>query len=54
MMTNTTKNKIGHIVLFIVLCLLSVIIAFPFIWMILSSFKKSEEFYYLVPKLLPE
>ena len=53
-MANTTKKKTGHIVLFIVLCLLSVIIAFPFIWMILSSFKKSEEFYYLVPKLLPE
>ena len=53
-MANTTKKKTGHIVLFIVLCLLSVIIAFPFIWMVLSSFKKSEEFYYLVPKLLPE
>ena len=37
-MANTTKKKTGHIVLFIVLCLLSVIIAFPFIWMILSSF----------------
>lgn len=46
-------EKINKIILFIVLALGSLFVVVPFIWMIFSSFKTIEEFYYMPPKILP-
>lgn len=48
------KKWIAKALCYVLLAVVTVITAFPFLWMILSSFKESPEFYYLVPKLLPE
>ena len=53
-MTQKTKKRAGGAVLLLVRGSLSVIIAFPFVWMVVSSFKTIEEFYYLVPTFLPK
>jgi multiple sugar transport system permease protein len=46
-------KKIHKIILFIVLCGTAIFVVFPFLWMILSSFKNIDEFYQMPPKLLP-
>ena len=47
------KTKTKNIILFIVLCLGSLFVVVPFVWMILSSFKSIDEFYLMPPKILP-
>jgi len=47
----TTRRKIVVVLLLVVI---GFVVAFPFIWMILSSFKQSHEFYVQRPKLFPE
>jgi multiple sugar transport system permease protein len=42
------------IILYIVLGLGSLLVVVPFVWMIFSSFKNIEEFYYMPPKILPD
>lgn len=46
----TTKKKI---IVFTLLLSIGILVGFPFIWMIFSSFKQSHEFYVQKPKLLP-
>lgn len=53
MMTNKQKTLLKKAGLYLLLAAVTVITAFPFLWMILSSFKESSEFYLLTPKLLP-
>lgn len=47
---STVKNAI----IMIALCLGSIMVAIPFIWMLLSSFKTQAEFYVYPPRLLPD
>ncbi len=53
-MTVKQRKMLSGTLLLIVRLCLSVIVAFPFVWMVVSSFKTSEEFYYLVPTFLPK
>ena len=48
---NITFKKTGLIAL---LCLGSVLVAGPFVWMLFSSFKRIDEFYVFPPRLLPD
>lgn len=48
------KQKILKTILFIVLCILGVITVFPFVWMVLSSFKSNGEIESLSQTLLPQ
>jgi len=48
---NKTVKKTSLIVL---LCLGSLLVAGPFVWMLFSSFKRIDEFYVFPPKLLPD
>ncbi len=48
------KRLISGIVYYICMSALSIVVAFPFVWMVMSSFKTSPEFYYLVPTFFPE
>jgi ABC-type sugar transport system, permease component len=49
------KGKLTKdIILYIVLGLGSLLVVVPFVWMIFSSFKNIEEFYYMPPKILPD
>ncbi len=52
-MTNKQNELLKKAGLYLLLAVVTVITAFPFLWMILSSFKESSEFYLLTPKLLP-
>lgn len=54
MNTHKKKRTVGKVFCYLLLLCMTIITAFPFLWMILSSFKQSSEFYLLVPKLLPE
>lgn len=54
MNTHKKKRTVGKGFCYLLLLCMTIITAFPFLWMILSSFKQSSEFYLLVPKLLPE
>lgn len=54
MIAYNKTHFLGKALCYLVLLAMTVITAFPFIWMILSSFKESSEFYLLVPTLLPE
>ena len=54
MIAHNKKHPLGKCLCYLVLLVMTVITAFPFIWMILSSFKESSEFYLMVPTLLPE
>lgn len=49
-----TKKVLKGTLYYIVVGGLSIIVAFPFVWMVMSSFKTSPEFYYLVPTFFPE
>jgi len=50
---NKIKRILYKVMIYGLLLSLTVIVAYPFIWMILSSFKESKEFYYMPPRLLP-
>lgn len=47
------KKGFGNLAAVIILCLGSIVVAVPFVWMIFSSFKGIEEFYLIPPKILP-
>ncbi len=47
------RKKINKVLLITLLIFIGTVVAFPFLWMILSSFKESHEFYTTTPKLLP-
>lgn len=47
-------NKISRIFIYIILITSSILMIFPFIWMILTSFKSSAEAIMFPPKFLPE
>jgi multiple sugar transport system permease protein len=49
-----TKHKLYKWVLFLVMLLIAFVVAFPFAWMVMSSFKRADEFYALRPTFLPE
>lgn len=54
-MSSEKRKKIVYkALLYLLTIALAVVIAFPFIWMILASFKLQKEFYVLKPTLLPE
>ena len=48
------KHKTLKTVLYIVLALLGVVTVFPFVWMVLSSFKTNNEIQSIVQTLLPQ
>lgn len=48
------KRKIYIVLLYIITITVAIIISFPFLWMILASFKEQSEFYLLKPTLLPK
>jgi multiple sugar transport system permease protein len=48
------ESTVKNVIIVILLCLGSVMVAIPFIWMLLSSFKTQAEFYVNPPRLLPE
>lgn len=48
------KKTVKNALLYTVLCLCSLLVVVPFLWMIFSSFKRIEEFYYMPPKILPD
>lgn len=48
---NKLVRKIGLVAL---LCLGSLLVAGPFVWMLFSSFKRIDEFYVFPPRLLPD
>lgn len=54
-MTNANKlrKEAGAWLRLILMAAAGALVAFPFLWMVLSSFKQSDEFYQLVPSLLP-
>lgn len=48
------KNKIAKkVITIILLCIGSLFVVVPFVWMIFSSFKRIDEFYLIPPKILP-
>lgn len=51
METGQRKNKV---IIYIVLTLLAVLMAMPFVWMVLASFKNSNEVFSIPMRLLPE
>ncbi|MEG0853235.1 MAG: carbohydrate ABC transporter permease [Angelakisella sp.] len=54
MKKNKQAKRINSTLHFILVSIVAFIVAFPFIWMILASFKTSQEFYLLKPTLFPE
>lgn len=54
-MKNNRAQKSGFpIMIYLLMLAVTVTVAFPFVWMIFSSFKELSEFYTIPPKLLPE
>lgn len=49
-----TAKQVQSALVFLLVCVVAFIVAFPFIWMILASFKTSQEFYLLKPTLFPK
>ncbi|MFZ2538077.1 MAG: carbohydrate ABC transporter permease [Oscillospiraceae bacterium] len=47
-------KRISRFAIYVVLIIITFIVAFPFVFMIFSSFKDIKEFYVTPPKLLPE
>ncbi len=47
------KRTIGKIIILILLILIAVIMLFPFVWMVLGSFKPKDELFAVPMKLLP-
>lgn len=48
-----SKQNIVKSVLYLLAILVTIIVAYPFLWMILASFKEASEFYLLKPTLFP-
>lgn len=48
------SKSLKKILLLLLLIGASVVVVFPFLWMIFSSFKKIDEFYFIPPKLFPK
>ena len=48
------KHKTLKTALYIVLALLGVVTVFPFVWMVLSSFKTNNEIQSIVQTLIPQ
>lgn len=51
---HTVGSHLGKWVFSAVMACLACVVAFPFIWMILSSFKQPYEFYLIIPTLFPQ
>ncbi len=54
MKNNNARKIYFKIILYLLILIITVIVAFPFLWMILSSFKELSEFYNVPPTFLPE
>jgi multiple sugar transport system permease protein len=52
--TRSARNRSGRVVLYVVLTVLGVIAALPFVWMILSSFKPQAEVRAIPPTFWPQ
>ena len=53
-MTSKTRRLFSKSATYILLILVAVIVGYPFLWMLLSSFKDLSEFYMIPPRLFPE
>ena len=53
-MTSKTRRLFSKSAIYILLILVAVIVGYPFLWMLLSSFKDISEFYMIPPRLFPE
>jgi multiple sugar transport system permease protein len=53
-MTNKGKKILSKTVTYALLILIAVVVGYPFLWMLLSSFKDIKEFYLIPPKLFPQ
>ena len=53
-MTSKTRRLFSKSATYILLILVAVIVGYPFLWMLLSSFKDNSEFYMIPPRLFPE
>ena len=53
-MTSKTLRLFSKSATYILLILVAVIVGYPFLWMLLSSFKDISEFYMIPPRLFPE
>ncbi len=51
---NAIKKTVNKSILIALLCLGSVLIVGPFLWMLFSSFKGIKEFYYTPPRIFPD
>lgn len=47
-------KKTKNVIVTILLCVGSLFVVVPFVWMIFSSFKEINEFYLIPPKILPK
>lgn len=54
MSADKAKKNIYNGITYVLLIGIAILVAFPFLWMILSSFKDISEFYIMPPKLMPE
>lgn len=53
-MTNRVRKNLTLVVIYTLLVLIAIVVGYPFLWMILSSFKDISEFYMIPPKLFPQ
>ena len=53
-MSGKTRRAMGKVLIYLALLTITFLVAYPFVWMIFSSFKSTKEFYYVPPKLLPD
>ena len=53
-MTSKTRRLFSKSATYILLILVAVIVGYPFLWMLLSSFNDISEFYMIPPRLFPE
>ena len=53
-MTSKTRRLFSKSATYILLILVAVIVGYPFLWMLMSSFKDISEFYMIPPRLFPE
>lgn len=54
MSIDRVKRNMYKAITYVLLIGIAILVAFPFLWMILSSFKEISEFYIMPPKLMPE
>lgn len=53
-MMNRVRKNPTLVVIYTLLVLIAIVVGYPFLWMILSSFKDISEFYMIPPKLFPQ